>query len=64
MAFTAARGRGFEIDAEHLQIQLKFIADFLAKNKSRYLEGKGQGGQIDMAGYRAVDVGYRRLEGR
>src|SRR5438309_9129207 len=33
LALTIARSRGFEIDAEHLQTQLQFTADFLGKNK-------------------------------
>src|SRR5262245_51708686 len=45
MALTTARARGFAIDEGHLQTQLQFIAEFLGKNKSRYLEGKGTGGQ-------------------
>ncbi len=51
LALTTARARGVEIDAEHLQTQLKFVAGFLGKNKEKYLEGKGQGGQADTAGY-------------
>ena len=51
MALVTAQSRGMAIDAEHLQSQLKFTADFLAKNKQKYLEGKGQGGQTDTAGY-------------
>lgn len=51
LALTAARSRGFAIDADHLQTQLKFTADFLGKNREKYLIGKGQGGQIDTAGY-------------
>ncbi len=50
-ALTTARTRGFQVDDEHLRTQVKFTADFLAKNKANYLEGKGQGGQIDTAGY-------------
>jgi N-acyl-D-aspartate/D-glutamate deacylase len=50
-AIVAARSRGFSVDAEHLQAQLKHTAKFLQGNKTRYLEGKGQGGQADMAGY-------------
>src|SRR5262249_4101400 len=38
-------------DEGHLKTQLEFIAEFLGKNKSRYLEGKGTGGQADTAGY-------------
>ena len=51
MALVTAQSRGIAIDAEHLQSQLKFTADFLGKNKQKYLEGKGQGGQTDTAGY-------------
>jgi N-acyl-D-amino-acid deacylase len=51
LALTAARTRGFTIDADHLQAQLRFTADFLRKNREQYLEGKGQGGQVDTAGY-------------
>jgi hypothetical protein len=51
MALTTARARGLKIDEEHLQTQLQFIADFLGKNKEKYLAGKGTGGQVDTAGY-------------
>lgn len=50
-ALAAAQSRGFSVDPEHLRAQLKHTAKFLEGNKSRYLEGKGQGGQADMAGY-------------
>lgn len=48
---TLARARGFAIDAENLQKQVQFTADFLAKNRTNYREGRGQGGQIDTAGF-------------
>ncbi len=51
MALTTARSRGFEIDTDHLQTQLQFTADFLTRNKEKYREGNGQGGQVDTAGY-------------
>lgn len=51
MALVTARSRGFEIDNEHLQAQLQFTADFLGRNKAKYREGNGQGGQVDTAGY-------------
>jgi N-acyl-D-aspartate/D-glutamate deacylase len=51
LALTVARSRGFDIDEEHLQAQVRFTAEFLNKNRDRYLQGKGQGGQVDMAGY-------------
>ncbi len=51
MALSAARGRGFEVAAGNFQQQVKFTADFLAKNRTNYLAGKGQGGQALTAGY-------------
>jgi len=50
-ALTAAKSRGFAIDEAELATQLQFTADFLAKNREQYLQGKGQGGQADTAGY-------------
>jgi hypothetical protein len=51
MALTTAQSRGFKIDAEELQKQVKFTADFLDKNRTNYLTGRGQGGQALTAGY-------------
>jgi hypothetical protein len=51
MALTTARDRGFAIDAASLQEQLEFTARFLARNRTNYLAGKGQGGQALTAGY-------------
>jgi hypothetical protein len=51
MALTVARSRGITIDAENLRRQVQFTADFLAKNRTNYLAGKGQGGQALTAGY-------------
>ncbi len=51
LALTTARDRGFKIDTENLQQQVQFTADFLAKNRTNYLAGKGQGGQALTAGY-------------
>jgi hypothetical protein len=51
MALTTARAGGFPIDEENLRRQLQFTADFLAKNKDGYSQGRGQGGGIDTAGY-------------
>lgn len=51
MAMITARARGVAIDSEELKGQLQSIVDFLAENRERYLEGKGQGGQADTAGY-------------
>jgi hypothetical protein len=51
MAMIAARDRGVAIDSDELKGQLQSIIDFLGENRARYLEGKGQGGQADTAGY-------------
>jgi len=51
MALTTAQSRGITIDVGELQKQLKFTADFLDKNRTNYVAGKGQGGQADTAGY-------------
>jgi hypothetical protein len=50
MTFVTARERGFAVNEDNLQAQLKFTADFLAKNRANYLVGKGQGGQALTAG--------------
>ncbi len=51
MAFVTAQSRGIDIDQKLLQQQVQFTADFLTRNKDRYREGDGQGGQVDTAGY-------------
>jgi hypothetical protein len=51
LALVTARSRGLEINEEELQRQLAFIAEFLSRNQDAYLQGKGQGGQVDTAGY-------------
>src|SRR5687767_11926421 len=51
MALTTARSRGITIDADNLRRQIQFTADFLGKNRTNYLDGKGQGGQALTAGY-------------
>lgn len=65
MALTTAQQRGVNIDADELKSQLQYIADFLAKNRSAYLEGKGQGGQADTAGYAlvALELGQWKPDG-
>ena len=51
MALGIAQARGIAIDAEELRKQVAFTAGFLEQNKAGYLEGKGQGGQTDTAGF-------------
>jgi len=50
MALANARERGFKVDEEHFRQQVRFTADFLARNRTNYLAGKGQGGQALTAG--------------
>jgi hypothetical protein len=58
MALVTAQARGLSVDAQHVQAQLKFTGQFLGKNQSKYLEGKGQGGQVDTAGYALWTLDY------
>lgn len=51
MALRVARSRGFEIDQSHFDQQIAFIAEFLERNRQKYLDGQGTGGQADTAGY-------------
>jgi hypothetical protein len=51
LALTTARSRGFPLEEESLQKHLRFIAEFLAKNREEYRKGRGQGGQATTAGY-------------
>jgi hypothetical protein len=51
MALATAQQRGFAIDVENFRRQIQFTADFLGENRENYLEGRGQGGQADTAGY-------------
>jgi Prenyltransferase and squalene oxidase repeat len=51
LAFHAARERGFAVDDADLKQQTDFIAEFLGKNKEKFRQGTGTGGQVDTAGY-------------
>ncbi|MBS0210954.1 MAG: hypothetical protein JSS27_18575 [Planctomycetes bacterium] len=51
MALAPAEARGFAVDKKLWQEQVDHTAAFLAKNRDRYRQGRGQGGHIDMAGY-------------
>jgi len=50
-ALTEAKKRGFKIDEENLQRQLTHTYENLKRAQKDYLEGRGQGGKADMAGY-------------
>jgi hypothetical protein len=51
LAMSTARSRGLAVSAEEVHEHLPFIADFLGSNRDNYLKGRGQGGQVDTAGY-------------
>lgn len=59
LALTTARQRGFLVRDEDVRQQLEFIAAFLERNRDNYRQGKGQGGQVDTAGYAlfSLDLG-------
>lgn len=59
LALTTARSRGFSVDEEDLKKHLGFIGTFLGKNREGYRKGRGQGGQVDTAGYAlwSLDMG-------
>jgi hypothetical protein len=51
LAFTTAQERGLRIPAWDLKKQFEFITAFLAGHRENYRQGRGQGGQVDTAGY-------------
>ncbi len=51
LALTTARSRGLAVQEEEIGKHLRFIRDFLDTNRDNYLKGRGQGGQVDTAGY-------------
>jgi N-acyl-D-amino-acid deacylase len=65
MALTTARERGFAIDEQSVRQLMEFTADFLTKNRTNYLAGKGQGGQALTAGYAlwTLENGGRKPDG-
>src|SRR5947208_13155962 len=50
-ALTTARQRGFVVRPEDFSKQLEHIARFLDGNREAYRQGRGQGGQVETAGY-------------
>ncbi len=51
LALAEAQKRGFSIDKENFQKQLEHTSAHLERGKKKYLEGRGQGGQVISAGY-------------
>ena len=51
MALTTAGDRGYVVRPESLSKQLEHIVRFLDENRDAYRHGRGQGGQVETAGY-------------
>lgn len=51
LALVAARDAGFCVDAQNLVRQISHTAAHLERGRDDYKQGKGQGGQVLMAGY-------------
>jgi N-acyl-D-amino-acid deacylase len=51
LALVAARKHGFAIDEENLQAAVALTHKHLEGGRERYLDGRGQGGKADTAGY-------------
>jgi hypothetical protein len=51
LAIVEARRRGFHIDEANLARQVRHTAEHLNRGRQDYLQGRGQGGKADTAGY-------------
>ncbi len=51
LALSEAKKRGFAVDQSNFERQLKHTAAHLKRGREKYLEGRGQGGQVITAGY-------------
>jgi ketosteroid isomerase-like protein len=51
LALNLARAHGFTVDGELVSAQLAFTAASLRAGSEGYRQGRGQGGQVDTAGY-------------
>ncbi len=51
LAMTTAKARGFEASAKEVEKHVRHTATFLEGNRDNYRKGRGQGGQVDTAGY-------------
>ena len=49
--FVEASSRGYPLDPANVKRQADHTYAHLRRGRKQYLEGKGQGGQVDMAGY-------------
>lgn len=50
-ALAEARRRGFEVDQDNLERQIRHTADHLKRGLQNYRDGRGQGGKVISAGY-------------
>ena len=51
IGLSIARSRKYPVNDELWKKQIAFTADFLTRDRERYVSGQGQGGQVDTAGY-------------
>ena len=51
LALSKAQAKGIDIDSSVLAAQLEHTLAFLRSGKEKYLDGRGQGGKTDTAGY-------------
>lgn len=51
LALKAARDKGFAVDATTLQATLEHTAEALKRNREKFRQGKGSGGEADSAGW-------------
>ena len=51
LALVGARKRGFSVDKENLDKQLRHTVAHLKRGQKNYLKGRGQGGKVITAGY-------------
>ena len=51
LALSTAKRRGYQIDQDKFDAQIKHVSKHFKKNEEKYREGKGTGGQVDTAGY-------------
>ncbi len=60
LSLTAADRRGFVIDRENYLAQIQRTMEHLQRGKDQYLQGQGQGGKVDTAGYALLALAASR----
>ena len=51
LALTKAKTHGYDVNEENFQAQVTHTIEHLKRGETNYRKGKGQGGQVDTAGY-------------